>query len=64
VITEAKDDVSRDVPFQEFQHDGAFLCFLDPLPDAKTVSLGFAMNERVDFEFRIAPPPPVTPPAP
>ncbi len=66
VITEAKDDASRDVPFQDFQHQGVFLCFLDPLPDAKTVSLGFAMNERVEFEFRIAPPPPppVAPTAP
>jgi hypothetical protein len=57
VLTEVKDDVSRDVPFQEFHSRGITLYFLDPLPDAKSVTLGFGMNERVNFEFRFAPPP-------
>jgi hypothetical protein len=57
VLTEVKDDVSRDVPFQEFHSRGITLYFIDPLPDAKSVTLGFGMNERVNFEFRFAPPP-------
>lgn len=56
VLTEVKDDVARDVRFYPFQHQGITLYFLDPLPDAKSVTLGIGIDERVEFDFRIAPP--------
>jgi hypothetical protein len=59
-VTEVRDDQSRKVPFVHwtaFVHEGLTLCILDPLPDAKSVTLSFATYTKIGFEFMIAPPP-------
>jgi hypothetical protein len=59
-VNEVRDDMSRPIPFQHWSRFGELgltLCFLNPLPDTKSITMSFETYEEVTFDFLIAPPP-------
>jgi hypothetical protein len=56
VAVAVQDDLGRDVKFEALTLHHALVCFSKPLPDARSLSFTFGVEQSAKFEFVFAPP--------